>query len=961
MSVFRKTKSADLQASLAKFTDMSKDCVSRVKHLKLLLDGLSVHEKRQLIDEHSFETFHLVDELLLCTELDSNSPAALEAESGLWALEQVLCFAPELVGSGWQQHAIESLLKKALYPKNVLAVRKIAIRLFLIFYQSLGVCNHNMPHLDRVFQCLLPHLPLSDGSNTETVIGEYCQSASTPSAAQLSAVHHTSVSSADMSSAPTAKERAQLLQIYLDKFLEYCTRECSRIEWNDESKKLECAKFIISKVIDLYICESFPDLEVNGVDVFGGWEGEGQAAIALDTADPVVIARYWLIRWINNIAGARLTAGPAQHAGLKLFHQALFSSHKATNVMLTLLREAMTLPLPCSNVMHKVVNVLSSWLLQIEIPPFVESGQVSMETFSLLVVHTLLAFFHSPYLQQPAERLPSALSLSFVILRQIRQLATHRLHLPMPITSRVWSEIIGHLCAAAKQVLSHNDVYSQQVSGPIINTLLTLIVVVKAVRRVTVDDKLWDELYALFESRPLPQLVEQWAIVNRSVTRALILHLTHIEIFPKEELDKCMNDHETNKSLVERQSNAEKADEELESQLLPALQFDDITHAVPSWSGDPSVWLAVWRRLVCLCPVASPLVAETLSHTIQALLTVNLVPLAHWLSARLLTLPPPLLSQAVGALASVCHSARSTESARLLHAHILAAMGQLVQTRDENVLEQICLLNPSELNVLRKSLVPILPNLPPSIHSIRIAYFMASDPIGSQYLHKCLTANLPLPLSLATSNALTMLLIQKADVKEINTLLAAILPHPHASSLLLIFLTSLLSLCRFGCQTAVLQAFLRVSSNVKDSRLQVEIQWLLVSLCLSHLHTHLPVVTVEILKERQKVLQGDLKKKSKLNNVLKNNFKNEVKNLVRISKIPKFRQAGESSCNSCIRNRTGNHFLPYHIYSISKATMLSCNNSFQMDQIIIFRNAPVNGRSVSTSLIRCNQMEFARS
>lgn len=78
-------------------------------------------------------------------------------------------------------------------------------------------------------------------------------------------------------------------------------------------------------------------------------------------------------------------------------------------------------------------------------------------------------------------------------------------------------------------------------------------------------------------------------------------------------------------------------------------------------------------------------------------------------------------------------------------------------------------MQPSELNVLRKSLVSILPNLPPSIHSIRIAYFMATDPVGSQYLHKCLTANLPLPLSLATSNALTMLLIQKADVKEINT------------------------------------------------------------------------------------------------------------------------------------------------------------------------------------------------
>src|SRR5688572_9068045 len=39
---------------------------------------------------------------------------------------------------GWQRHAIESILKRALLPQNLLAVRKIGIRLFLLWYQSLA-------------------------------------------------------------------------------------------------------------------------------------------------------------------------------------------------------------------------------------------------------------------------------------------------------------------------------------------------------------------------------------------------------------------------------------------------------------------------------------------------------------------------------------------------------------------------------------------------------------------------------------------------------------------------------------------------------------------------------------------------------------------------------------------------------------------------------------------------------
>lgn len=147
------------------------------------------------MEDYSFETFHLVDELLLQADLTQTAQSVLEAESALWTLEQLLCLVPELVGSGiraylklfyiifkwffskfsflalkiyskpkvysgWQKHAIEYVLKKALFPHNLLAVRKIALRLFIIWYQSLAMYSNNTPQLDIVFQCLLPHFPL---------------------------------------------------------------------------------------------------------------------------------------------------------------------------------------------------------------------------------------------------------------------------------------------------------------------------------------------------------------------------------------------------------------------------------------------------------------------------------------------------------------------------------------------------------------------------------------------------------------------------------------------------------------------------------------------------------------------------------------------------------------------------------------------------------------------------------
>lgn len=884
----RKGKSSDVQASISRFTDLNRDCVSRVKHLKILLDTLTTNEKRQLLDEHSFETFHLVDELLLVNDVSSQIDSAIEAESGLWTLEQVLCLAPELVGSGWQRHAIESLLKKAVYPKNLMAVRKIAIRLFLVFYQCLGVYGKATPDLDRVFQCLLPFFPLKSGENAEDVLNEYCQSSGTGDWCERlknGPIKPTA------SAAQTSKERAQMLQVYLDKFLEYCTRETVRIEWNDEGKRQECANFIIDKVIKLYMGECFTELETNGVDVFGGWEGADEQGEPLDTADPVVIARYWLIRWINNIAS--VTHHPpniqqqmqqSAHSSLILYRNALFSSHKATNVALTLMREAMKLPLACSNVTHKVVNVLSAWLLQYEIPPFVASGEVSIERCSLLLANILLSFFNSPYLPQCGERHSSAISIAFAILTSCKQLVSHRIQLPKPLPQKFWSELMAGLCTVASKICHQSDIFSQNVSAAFTSTLISNVVIIKAVRRIEIDDDVWDEVHEVMKRGVWIPMAEQWATIVNSVTRALILHLAHIDIFSREEaLRKATEVSQTSRrqaieSGIEepRKESSEGGDSMSSANTISEDNVfhdtDDITNAVTSWSGDKLAWLQTWRRVISLVDPytnsSAHVAIDCMSLTIKNLLSVNLHPLAHWLACRLVTVPPALLPRCVPALSAILNESSIRRPPPLLSANILLCFIRLMQSKEQSVVPAICGLSANELSIVAPRALEHLPKMLQaartskdtklSSNSLKLFSMLSSSYPGAeqilldQLIHTDVSEN-----AVVIVNSLAILIVQKAQIDLVLTALKTIESHQFAMRLIPLFCSSIAQLSQFS-STTLLQALLRAASLLRDERARTEIEWQMVKLCVQWPQPQMPLVIRGILADRHAVLHGEL-------------------------------------------------------------------------------------------------------
>ncbi|MCP9260056.1 Ral GTPase-activating protein subunit alpha-1 [Dirofilaria immitis] len=841
----RKVKSADFTVSFQRFVDLHRDCASRAKHLKLALDALCIQDKKQFMEDYSFETFHLVDELLLQADL---AQSVLEAESALWTLEQLLYLTPRLVGS---------------------AVRKIALRLFIIWYQSLAAYSNNNSHLDIVFQCLLPYFPLRNSLSTESILHNYCQSAA--STVGPGPIRNSPLVSNPNNTATSAKEKAQLLQIYLDKFLEYCTRETIRIEWNDENIRLECAKFILDRVIVLYIYEIFPDIETNGVDIYGGWEGsEGQIDIR-DTADPIVIARYWLIRWMATVALS--TNNDLAMTGQLLYRRALFSSRKATNTLLTLLKEAIMLPLPCSNVIHKVFSLISTWLLQRNLPPFIEQEGIAIESLSLLLIHFLTSFFHSPYLPIAGERLSSAISLTQSLLQTTRDLSNPSTHLQNSLSTRVWCELIKSLADGIRTVTSRSDAYGRATSGALAQNLLGVIIFVRAISSIEIEERVWDDVLAVFQSGCWMQMIEQWSRVVDSVTRALILNLFEIDVAPpiqsiSHQIVKRIKSNETPSTQddgnvefsEETRSQNDSSIEDENAQFISVMQLDlhgkyltairslDVKCYEPDQStctstGDAVVWLRVWMRIINLVSplhaAHSYLAVQTISKTINTLLRLSGTDaLIHWICTRLLLLPP---SDQVQCLPAYCAVLSTVNPPPLVEAHILVALARaIVSERFTTVLEYMPFMSKDYLTVLARpalsSLTQLIKQSNFSPRSVQVAALLSPDhAVGETMLLNLLALNsseVPLQSYSLALHALALLIIERADTKLMTEVMSRVCTLKTSSNLLHMFCADLNQLKRLGLRDKLATILEQALDFVKEDCLASEMLWQSVSASL---------------------------------------------------------------------------------------------------------------------------------
>ncbi|VDM53528.1 unnamed protein product [Angiostrongylus costaricensis] len=414
------------------------------------------------------------------------------------------------------------------------------------------------------------------------------------------------------------------------------------------------------------------------------------------------------------------------------------------------MREAMMLPLPCSNVIQKV----------------------PVESSSLLLINMLLSFFQSPYLFQAGDRLSSAITTSYAILRTCRDLVARRHNLPRPLSVRI----------------------------------------------------------------------------SLIVTRALILHLAHTDILTQDEFVKMASNQGSKLSKKNETTDFELVEEnsvDLESNTDNSsfLDVDDITSAVQTWSGNSSVWLLVWRHLLCVLGphnssfANAKIAVETLSSTIHSLLLVNLDPLAHWIASRLVQTSANLLPNYIASLGAVLSSGR--QPSPILQTHILLAFIRLIKAGDPQVIPHVTSMSPRHLAVLSQHILQAVPSMIPqcqsNTHILKVLALLSSSSVAAEQLllKQLSSSDISLPHALLCTNALCMLIIQRGDSELMVKVFNLLQSHRYGPNLLPLLCSCLESLLRQTKNPTALQ----IKVN-KDQQLEITSRTVVGKHCWTlHLHS----------------------------------------------------------------------------------------------------------------------------
>ncbi|XP_077587939.1 ral GTPase-activating protein subunit alpha-1 isoform X3 [Stigmatopora nigra] len=159
--MFSKKPHGDVRKSTQKVLDPKKDVLTRLKHLRIVIENAEPPELKQFFDLNYSHIYYVFFENFVTIELSlkqkGHKSQREELDSILFIFEKILQLLPERIQSRWQFHSIGLILKKLLHTGNSLKIRREGLRLFLLWMQALQ-SNAQREQL-CMFACLIPGFP----------------------------------------------------------------------------------------------------------------------------------------------------------------------------------------------------------------------------------------------------------------------------------------------------------------------------------------------------------------------------------------------------------------------------------------------------------------------------------------------------------------------------------------------------------------------------------------------------------------------------------------------------------------------------------------------------------------------------------------------------------------------------------------------------------------------------------
>ncbi|XP_068195740.1 ral GTPase-activating protein subunit alpha-2 isoform X2 [Antennarius striatus] len=255
--MFTRRGHGDVKKSTQKVLDPKKDVLTRLKHLRTLLDNIDKGELKAFFESNCSQIYFIFYENFITLEsnlkLKGNKSQREELDSILFIFEKILQHLPEKIYNRWQFHSIGSILKKLLHTGNSFKIRCEGIRLFLLWLQALR--DNCAEEQFLIFACLVPGFPAVPSSRGPCTLDTIIYNPfSNPPDAKVVPEEITPLVPAVVGEKAADDQTCYILET----LLKYMVIQASSLEWKNKENQDTGFRFLFSLFKKYYLPHLFP-------------------------------------------------------------------------------------------------------------------------------------------------------------------------------------------------------------------------------------------------------------------------------------------------------------------------------------------------------------------------------------------------------------------------------------------------------------------------------------------------------------------------------------------------------------------------------------------------------------------------------------------------------------------------------------------------------------------------------
>ncbi|XP_060789784.1 ral GTPase-activating protein subunit alpha-1 isoform X3 [Neoarius graeffei] len=255
--MFSKKPHGDVRKSTQKVLDPKKDVLTRLKHLRIVIENAESAELKHFFDQNYSHIYYVFFENFVSIEANlkqkGHKSQREELDSILFIFEKILQLLPERIHGRWQFHSIGLILKKLLHTGNSLKIRREGVRLFLLWLQALQY--NALKEQLWIFACLIPGFPAPQCEHTPRTLDSIINPTLT--------LHEAQVMPEEISPLvlPQSGDKAQedLTGYFLEALLKYMVNQAKSLEWRCRENHEKGFAFLFANFKKFYLPHIFPN------------------------------------------------------------------------------------------------------------------------------------------------------------------------------------------------------------------------------------------------------------------------------------------------------------------------------------------------------------------------------------------------------------------------------------------------------------------------------------------------------------------------------------------------------------------------------------------------------------------------------------------------------------------------------------------------------------------------------